>query len=413
MKVTQVCQGFDRANLMLQPWRRVFEISRRIAAGGASVTIITNGESGQAEEQIENIRVIRMNNLMLAPFLNSKKLLSKIWGTDPDLVVWYGSPFSALYLSKLKSLGKPLIWDIDTDIYSLKFLFRIPHREILHPDSNLLQYLVTAAFSKRILRVVADSSLVSGLIVPNMHLRNTLCERGVSPTKIAVVPSTIETKDTCVTNLTNGKELRGKLGLKADDFVFSYFGAPNILRGPDVAILSLQRILKQRRKVKLLIFSRRKIGNASPEEQFNREEEEYLRGLARKIKVDDHVEIIPGFLDRKLLQEYLLASDAIVLPFRLVPSEPPLSVFEAMSLGKPVVTSNLGGLREIIGEDRGILVGSGNSNELAEAILLLAQNPEKVAALGKNAQQYAKSLPDWNCVAAQFARVLDNACQTG
>ena len=412
MNVTLVCQGFDHHTLRLQPWRRVYEMSKRIASKDISVTIITDGHSDQPEETIDKIKIIRIKHLMFAPFFKTKQLRTSILNTNPDLVVWYGTPFSAVYLTQLRSLGKPLIWDIDTDIYTLRFLSRIPHREMFHPANNLFHYLATAVFSKRIITLVANSSFITRIIVPNRHLKSTLCDKGIPSSKIAIVPSAIDVKELNQINFENPKALRGKLGLKPEDFVFTYFGAPNTLRGPDVAIMSVQKILKQRRNVKLLIFSRRRVGSSTPEEEYNRIEEEYLQKLAEKLKVEDHIEIIPGYLDKTLLEEYLHASDAIVLPFRLVSSEPPLSVFEAMSLGKPVVTTDIGGLREIIGKDRGIVVESGNADELAEALLFLARNPEKLAILGKNARQYATTLPNWNDVAQQFAEVLDVASQT-
>ncbi len=118
------------------------------------------------------------------------------------------------------------------------------------------------------------------------------------------------------------------------------------------------------------------------------------------------MDIIPGYLDKATLQEYVTCSDAVLLPFRLVPSEPPLSMFEAMLWGKTVVTSNIGGLREIVGSNRGVVVGASNADELADALLFLSKNPKRRTTLGLNAQKYAKTLPNWNEVTDIFMKIL-------
>jgi phosphatidyl-myo-inositol dimannoside synthase len=408
LNVTIICDGFDRSSIRLQPWRRLYELSKRMLPKDNSVTIITDGHS-EKQEYIENIRIVRISKLMLAPFLNVKNLISVILKTNPDVVVWYGSPFSAIYLTRFKLLGKPLIWDIDTDLYDLRFLSRIPLKEILNPINQLYTYLIAATYCRLIIATVANSLFVSKIIVPNIYLKSVLCKKGVIAEKLVIIPSTIEAKEIAQTNPNNPKYLRAKLGLKTTEFIITYFGAPHLLRGPDVAIISMRKILKENKNVRLLVFSRRVIGDTSRGQEYFRMEEEYLQKLAKKLKVDNHLDIIPGFLDKTLMQQYLQASDAVVLPFRLVSSEPPLSLFEVMRLGKTVITTNLGGLREIIGKNRGILVEPGNVDKLAEAISFLARNPKMVAVFGRNAQLFANSLPDWDDVAEQFVQVLATA----
>jgi glycosyltransferase involved in cell wall biosynthesis len=54
----------------------------------------------------------------------------------------------------------------------------------------------------------------------------------------------------------------------------------------------------------------------------------------------------------------------------------PLVVGEAMAMQKPVVATDVGGVRELVG-DAGVLVPSGDSNALAEAMIALMQSPDE------------------------------------
>lgn len=60
---------------------------------------------------------------------------------------------------------------------------------------------------------------------------------------------------------------------------------------------------------------------------------------------------------------------------------------EAMACGKPVIASRVGGLAEMIEDDKsGVLVTPGNPVELAQAIIELLQNPSRCKALGAAAR---------------------------
>jgi len=410
MNVTIVCQGFNRSSVLLQPWRRIYEISRRMITKAVSVTIVSNKNSTQPQtERIDKIVINRISHLALAPFIRKKELVESILKNDPDVVIWYGSPLSAVYLTQLRSIGKPVIWDIDSDLHSLNVFSRISIREIFHPHHNILWHqILTAICPRLIIRTVANSALISKIIVPSHYLKKSLCKIGVSRSKIAVIPSTIDIDNSNYqTSQEKMIEVKKKLGFKLEDLIVTYFGSPCTLRGTDTAIHSINRILTKLRNIKLVILSRRELESSTLTEEYHRTEEEYLRKLVIKLEVEGHVRIIPGILNKSKLKQYIRASDVIVLPFKLIFSEPPLSVLEAMSLGKVVVTTNLGVLSEIITDNRGILIEPGRSDALAQVFLFLAEHPRKAACLAKNAQRYAAGFPDWEHITLQFIKLLN------
>ena len=65
----------------------------------------------------------------------------------------------------------------------------------------------------------------------------------------------------------------------------------------------------------------------------------------------------------------------------------PNSVVESMACGKPTIASNVGGIPDMVGEDAGILVPPGDSNALAKAMILLAENSELRHQMGEAARR--------------------------
>jgi glycosyltransferase involved in cell wall biosynthesis len=412
LRITLVCQGFDSTTLKLQPWRRVYEISKRIASKGISVTILTDGYVKFQGKILDKINIVTLEGLSFAPFIRKEKLKETIISTNPDVVVWYGTPFSAFFLAGLSSLQKPLIWDIETDLYNLKFLCKIPLREILNPINKIYLYFLTAILSKYFIRIVGNSSFIKKIIVPNNHLKKVLLEKGIFSNKIKIIGSAIEKQNENNNQIITTDDLRLKLGYNEDDFLITYFGAPHTLRGPDIAILSMPQIISKLANAKLLVLSRRILGDINDKERYNRIEEQYLKKQITKFNLENHITVISGFLEKERLNQYIQSSDVVVFPFRLVPSEPPVSVFEAMSKRKAIVTTNIGCLSEIMQDNRGLLVEPGSACELANAVLYLANNPKSMVKLSENAMKFASALPDWDTLALQFEEVVKAAVRT-
>lgn len=104
--------------------------------------------------------------------------------------------------------------------------------------------------------------------------------------------------------------------------------------------------------------------------------------------------VLPGRAEEPLLSQLELnnlkrRASAIVIPSLWYENQP-FSILEAFALGKPVIASDLGGMRELIDEnERGLLIPAGNSDALADAIRWMFENPAKSQAIGMKAFQYA------------------------
>ncbi len=118
---------------------------------------------------------------------------------------------------------------------------------------------------------------------------------------------------------------------------------------------------------------------------------EYMASLKQEVSdlgVEDSV-IFTGFLSDTRVVTSLL--DIVLVP-SIIPEACPRTIIEAMAVGKPVIATPLGGSKELVTSETGILVPPENAEAMASAIAKLATNREQLSKMGKAARQRAEQL---------------------
>ena len=131
------------------------------------------------------------------------------------------------------------------------------------------------------------------------------------------------------------------------------------------------------------------------------EEHDYfteLQTLANQSGVSDRVRFLG---QRNDVPQLLAAADIFCQP-NLAPESFGIAFVEALHAGLPVVTSDLGGGREIVDARCGILVPPNDPHAVAETLAALIVNPDRRRALGAAGPTRARDLCD---PARQLARV--------
>jgi glycosyltransferase involved in cell wall biosynthesis len=119
------------------------------------------------------------------------------------------------------------------------------------------------------------------------------------------------------------------------------------------------------------------------------DQEELLPQWISQRGLQDQV-IVTGRVPHRDIMRYYSVLDVLVYPRvknRMTDLTPPLKPLEAMAMGKPVVGSDVGGLRELLSDGKvGLLFKAGDSNELAQRLVSLLTDSsarEQLAAAGR------------------------------
>ncbi|UOQ48613.1 glycosyltransferase family 4 protein [Gracilibacillus caseinilyticus] len=110
--------------------------------------------------------------------------------------------------------------------------------------------------------------------------------------------------------------------------------------------------------------------------------------LQEKVKQYGLQENVYFFGNRRDIPYLLSLADIFVLPSQL--DNQPLSVIEAQLAGKAIITSNAGGLPEMVQDGKtGLITRMGNSQHLFEQMKRLLEDPLLREHLGKNVREWA------------------------
>lgn len=115
-------------------------------------------------------------------------------------------------------------------------------------------------------------------------------------------------------------------------------------------------------------------------------EEANLRRMTRELGIAGRVTFVPYVLE---FSETLAAMDLFVLPS--LQQGLGTVMLEAMSLGRPVVATGVGGVYSVVRDgETGFVVPPSQSEALAEKMLLLADHPEVARRLGDAAREVVR-----------------------
>lgn len=193
-----------------------------------------------------------------------------------------------------------------------------------------------------------------------------------------------------IVNLPNGvsemffkkvksNEFRKKLGIKKDVQVVLFFGRLNFTKGPDKFVEIAKEILKKENNVVFVI--------RGPDEGF--------KDLVKKrIGNEKRIILLEETRNKKEILEMYQASDIFVMPsYR---EGLPLTLFEAMASGLPIVATPVNGIPyEIKDKKNGFLIEYGNNKKFASKILDLIKNFELRQKISEKNINYSKRY-SWN-----------------
>lgn len=195
-------------------------------------------------------------------------------------------------------------------------------------------------------------------------LKNAIIKEGIQSSKILVAHDGVDLEMFKAVN-KSAEELKTELNLPTDSFLVGYVGK--------FKTLEQEKGLKTMIKALSFLSKEIKMAFVGGDEA---EVKEY-KSLAQRFNVLQQCVFI-GYQPYKRMVEYMKAMDAVVLPS---PDKPlahyssPLKLFEYMASGRPIISSDLPALREVLNDKNTLFFKPENSDDLARAVKMLKASP--------------------------------------
>jgi glycogen(starch) synthase len=250
-------------------------------------------------------------------------------------------------------------------------------RRKLNPNEKLMlrfNYMLRS-YEKRLMR------RSDALVAVSLYTRNELTELyDIDEEKIHVIYNGVDTKKFKPTR--NRVGLRLELGLEEEQRIILCVGRLYYRKGITILLKSIPEVVQKFRDAKFVISGKGFKKN-----------EEYLRKLAEKLKIEKYVAFL-GYVPDEKLPDLYAASDIFVLP--ALYENFPFAILEAQSTGLPVISTKVGGIPEFLTDNKnGLLVDPGDSKQLAQRIMVLLGDPVLAEELGGRGRRLVEEKFAW------------------
>jgi len=279
-------------------------------------------------------------------------------------------------------------------------LFNSRKYNILHAQSShMLTYAVLAKkfhgnkiiFTRRVINIPKGrftkwKYLLADSIIAISPAIKKVIENFVQK-EVTVISDIVEEKKS---SIKNGEKLISDLHLKSDTLILGTTAALTKEKGPFVMIEAIHELASKSKNFVFLHFG---IGDLEQE----------MRELIRKYNLE-HVYYLMGFVENvqdvfSILNIFVMSSE-----FEGLGS----SVLDAFIYKIPVVSTNAGGLAELLADGRGILCEKNSPRLLASGIEELFLNPGIIATITQNAFFYVKKFHSLEFITKQYNDLIES-----
>ena len=286
---------------------------------------------------------------------------------------WPVGPHDWMYLAVLRGLGGRIVYtahDIlprphtQGDVSRLIRLLRRVDRVILHSEEDGRRF-----------RQIFSGLTPPPNLVPHGHYRLFSEETDQAP-----------------------EEARAALGIPLDARVVLFFGTIRPYKGLGDLVKAFPRVRTRLPKARLLIAG-------YPFEEFA----PYERAIAAA-GISDCTAIHLGYHAAGEVAKFFRATDVVVLPYRSASQSGVAQL--AFAFAKPVISTRVGGLPEVIEEGHtGLLVEAGDDIAMADAMVRLLADAQLRHSMGTHASEVAASRYSWDRIAERTLDVYNLAME--
>ena len=197
-------------------------------------------------------------------------------------------------------------------------------------------------------------------------------------------------------NLKDRDLVRSKMGISTASNVLLFVGTLKPIKGVRYLIKAMNTVHQSNEDIKLLI-----VGDG--------EEKEYLEHLTKKLNLNEVISFI-GSVPNVKVPDYMYSADILVQPS--ISEGFPVVILEAMALGLPIITTNVTGLPEIVGNLRnGLLVEPRDANDIADKVMLMINDNELQKAFSRNNKEDIKRY-GWQEIVKEIELLYSSSLKT-
>lgn len=337
---------------------RIHHVSKRLSEDHEVFVVTGRLPDTPEREEIDGYQVIRLKSRYIRiynpPYIITRGIEKVLEELEPDIIDLHYR-WSPSYKRAIKRYEGPKVFTFHNTFGEGEGGMGI---------LSLLNDYLQAGFIKSFDRIVCVSEFVG----------DDLEDRGFPEHKLVAIP--------------NGVEIPEDVGTENDYMLF--LGRLVSTKGLGYLMRAMRRVIDDGYRIEL------KIAGAGPEEN-------KLRSLVESLGLQGRVHILGRVSEER---KHRLLRDCRLFVFPSTYESYGIAAAEAMSYGKPVIASDVGGLPEVVGEG-GVLVPPKNPQQLAVAIEELLDDEGRRHALGKKARERAMGF-SWEKVAREMERVYLN-----
>jgi glycosyltransferase involved in cell wall biosynthesis len=187
------------------------------------------------------------------------------------------------------------------------------------------------------------------VVTKSDHLRQRAIQMGISASKVRTIRNGCNPS---VFHLRDRSAARARLAVDDRAELVLFVGRLDIAKGIEELLEAFASLVSRRPNLRLAFVGDGPGG-------------EHLRSKAKHLQLGDRI-TLNGACSSQEVAEWLAAASVLALPS--YNEGYPNVVIEALSCGRPVIATNVGGILELVNEESGILIPPRDSRTLATAI---------------------------------------------
>lgn len=368
----------------LMPWRTLVEVAKYMdKCSGMTVSICSGQDRDLYDREYDSITVhsIPKGISALTSYLKEKQ----------TNILFYPIAFRDVFkpFKQLKSIKAQKIAYIPGGIYPFNGITALSKETgISSAKPYILEKIIPHSWLIKKLKRIGVSHIIT---FSDLTHQNIMRCGWPSSYALSAIPGLDD-----FNRLESDYSILNKLNLQEKKFIL-FSGAPATIRGSIMLLKAFDLFAKYESTTDLVMLMR---------QDLNSDFTSFKQTLG-EIKNRHRVIVSYKKLSPKQLKAFFESAYAVALPFLLIPSEIPLTYFEVLSCGTPVITFKNGGTTDYV-KNATVVISDRTPQALSSGLEHICKNNQYRDYLAKQARELMKNHPSWKEFAKQWIKAIDN-----